>query len=206
MPTGYTAEVAEGKVTDFRTFALRCARAFGATIMQRDDPMSDLPKLREESPYYREALERAQARYAELHAMSREEIQRAAEADYADLMRGYRERLAEMALTRGRYESMLAEVLAWAPPTPEHAKLKEFMEEQLRQSLQFDIYEPDVTPCRSSTEWRAEEIRRAEERVAYAAKRLAEEKKAVAGANAWIQALYNSLPAGEPASKGAGAA
>ncbi len=26
MPTGYTAEVSDGKVTDFATFALGCAR------------------------------------------------------------------------------------------------------------------------------------------------------------------------------------
>lgn len=30
MPTGYTFEVCEGKMTDFSAFALQCARAFGA--------------------------------------------------------------------------------------------------------------------------------------------------------------------------------
>lgn len=37
MPTGYTASVQEGKVTEFRDFAMECARAFGALVMMRDE-------------------------------------------------------------------------------------------------------------------------------------------------------------------------
>lgn len=40
MPTGYTAAVEDGTITEFDDFAWQCARAFGALIMMRDDPMS----------------------------------------------------------------------------------------------------------------------------------------------------------------------
>lgn len=42
MPTGYTADIKDG--ITFRDFALRCARAFGATIMQRDEDISIPPR------------------------------------------------------------------------------------------------------------------------------------------------------------------
>lgn len=42
MPTGYTAGVKDGTVTDFKAFVMQCARAFGALIDMRDDP-SDVP-------------------------------------------------------------------------------------------------------------------------------------------------------------------
>ena len=47
MPTGYTSGVATGEIKDFKTYALQCARAFGACIMLRDEPMSDeIPKFK----------------------------------------------------------------------------------------------------------------------------------------------------------------
>src|SRR5690348_5408929 len=102
MPTGYTAEVAEGKVTDFRTFALRCARAFGATIMQRDDPTHDLPKMREESSHHRDELARWQQRYSDLLLMSHEEHAIAAAADYESEMATYRAVVADIEQRRAR--------------------------------------------------------------------------------------------------------
>lgn len=36
MPTGYTADIKDG--IDFKTYAMNCARAFGACVMLRDEP------------------------------------------------------------------------------------------------------------------------------------------------------------------------
>lgn len=45
MPTGYTADVQSGKVTDFAEYAMNCARAFGALVLMRDDPSdADIPE------------------------------------------------------------------------------------------------------------------------------------------------------------------
>ena len=49
MPTGYTADIYEGNDVSFRDFALKCARAFGACIEQRDDDANDKPKLIEKT-------------------------------------------------------------------------------------------------------------------------------------------------------------
>lgn len=46
MPTGYTAIIEERADLSFRDFALRCARGMCACVMQRDDPMDELPKAR----------------------------------------------------------------------------------------------------------------------------------------------------------------
>jgi hypothetical protein len=39
MPTGYTAEILDGKVTTFREFAQKCMRAFESTIHMRDESL-----------------------------------------------------------------------------------------------------------------------------------------------------------------------
>jgi len=196
MPTGYTADVADGKVTDFRTFALTCARAFGATVMQRDDPLSEMPKHREMPDFYGEWLAKSEAEQARLGAMTLDEaeIEMAAERDAAIAYRD--EYLARKAAERARYESMLAEVEAWEPPTFDHAELKSFMAKQLRESIDFDCggsYEPAVPDIRSAQAWLADKRAKAAADVARNLKSIAEEQERCDSANAWIDALYASL-------------
>lgn len=45
MPSCYTSDIADGKDVSFNDFVLKCARAFGACIEQRDDNANDKPKL-----------------------------------------------------------------------------------------------------------------------------------------------------------------
>ncbi len=47
MPSGYTENIYYGKKVAFKDFALGCARAFGACVMQRDDPADVKPKIRQ---------------------------------------------------------------------------------------------------------------------------------------------------------------
>lgn len=199
MPTGYTADVANGTVADFRTFALRCARAFGATIMQRDEAMDVPPRLREVSPYYAEKAATAAARLADVRAMTVAEAEARAHAEYREAAAAWRESMRERAETRNRYNTMFADVIAWEPPTPEHADLKEFMLSQLRDSRQSDCDYDWPQPTRMAADvWLADARAHAERDAAYYATQQREEEARVADANAWITALYQSLGAPAP--------
>lgn len=149
MPTGYTAKLMdEGQ--DFRAFVLTCARAMGACIMQRDDPMSDPPKKETASDYHTKRLAEAKATLATLKAMTSE--QRAAHgAGLRDAAtKSAREYLATAVAQNERLDAMAAQVSAWTPPTDEHKGLRDFMLEQIKIS-------------RNDTSWSE---RRAEEAVA----------------------------------------
>jgi hypothetical protein len=194
MPTGYTAEVADGKVTDFRTFALRCARAFGAAIMQRDDPMNEPPKLREVSDYTLKYVAERQAKLAALDTMTVEQANDAAALAYGEALKEYHASVQRETDTRNRYNAMLAEAVAWEPPTPEHAKLKEFMIQQLTEGRKFDCgYEPTKPVRLSGPMWLAKEKADAARMLGYAHESLEKETASVEQANQWITALYESL-------------
>lgn len=197
MPTGYTADVADGKVTDFRTFALRCARAFGATIMQRDDPSDDPPKHRERSDFYDKHLVEARARLARLEAMTVEAADIEAQGEYQQALAHRKERIAENTERRNRYNAMLAEVVEWIPPTSEHVALKTFMIDQLTDSRKFDDFEPPVPKRRLASQWLREEIAQTRANIARYIDEAAKEDERVGNANAWIDALYDSLPSTE---------
>jgi hypothetical protein len=194
MPTGYTADVADGKVTDFRTFALRCARAFGATVMQRDESLDVPPAPRVPNPYYTEERQKAEARIRELSEMAAADAARAAEASYRAALASHEEYIKASVATHERYRAMLAQVDAWTPPTAEHAPLKRFMREQIERSDTFGVYTPTAPERLSGAEWRAREMEHAARDLAYFTKQEREERDRCAGANAWIEALYASLP------------
>jgi hypothetical protein len=194
MPTGYTADVADGKVTDFRTFALRCARNFGATIMQRDDPASDPPKHREPSRYAEGRVAECRARLAALNAMTLADAEREATAQYEKALADEATYRAERRATRQRYEAMLVKVRAWEPPTAAHVGMREFMEKQLVESIDFDCHEyPSRVMKLKGAAWLEREKEHEMNNLARNAEQAAEEIARCDGANAWIDALYASL-------------
>lgn len=196
MPTGYTAEVADGKVADFRTFALICARQFGACVTQRDDPMSEPPKHREPPDCNARSLEQGRARLAELNAMTLEDAAREREAKYQAALASDAEYAARKDETRRRYEAMLAKVEAWKAPTADHVQMRQFMLDQLTESIRFDsttynsassIERDPATWLENQKEWTRTSIDRD-------AVEVEKENRRCAESNAWIDALYASLP------------
>lgn len=199
MPTVYTATLME-RGQDFRTFVLQCARAFGATIMQRDDPLSDQPKAQAPSDYHTKAIKEAQERLATLQAMTPE--QQTAEGlalrqKAVDSVVGYRARgLAE----NERLDEMASQVRAWHPPTDEHKGLRDFMLAQIRISRNDTAYADrrvhevqDMTP----EAYFVEAVSGAVRDLAYHAKEHEKEVERTSGRNDWIEALYESLPSGD---------
>lgn len=75
MPTGYTAGVMDGTITEFKDYALQCARNFGALITLRDDPLSpDLPVL-EVGDYYEQHVKDAERELKRLSKMSSDQAE-----------------------------------------------------------------------------------------------------------------------------------
>lgn len=196
MPTGYTAELMD-KGQDFRTFVLRCARAFWACVMQRDDPMTDEPKQVEPSAYYGKSLAEAQAALATLQAMGPDARRHHGIGLRADAIARHREWLATERVENARLSAMQDQVLAWTPPSEEHEGLKSFMLEQIKVSLHDTKYvenEIAKAEAQSPEHFYAEAVKSAEWQLYYAHKHIAEELERVGNRNRWIEQLYGSLP------------
>lgn len=138
MPTGYTAAVQDGKITTLQQFALQCARAFGALIYMRDDNMdAPIPEiLPRGGEYRRERVLEDLARLAELERLSPIEAQRRCQAHNLREIQAWADYCDRNGIHAARYKTMIAQVEAWSPPTPDHVHLQTFMLDQLRISLQ----------------------------------------------------------------------
>lgn len=196
MPTGYTADLHDGKEVTFPEFVLSCARAFGALITMRDSPMdAPIPDEFPPSPWYAEHLAKSEAKLAELRAMTPNAADVAAQAAYDLSLTEWKKAVAQAEARRERYEAMLAEVEAWQPPTAEHQGLKDFMVQQLIESIDHDCsmnYWPRPNRLHGS-EWLEQQIARAERSVEQDRKSYVEEVERSEGRTAWVKALRESL-------------
>lgn len=192
MPTGYTADVVDGKVTDFRTFALRCARAFGACIDMRDDPMDrEPPETVEPSRYCENAAQRARERLVFLDSLTEADIAKHAAKAHEDALESWRSACDRYGTENARLKAMERKVLAWKPPTAEHVGMRDFMLEQLR--ISQNDWMPEKPQPETPEEWfkrEQEEARRSLER------NVAEQKKddeRAASRTKWLKDLRESL-------------
>lgn len=140
MPTGYTARVQEGTVTELREYAAACARAFGAFIHMRDDDNTAL--LRKPQPDKFAANWVLETASRVKHWINLDE-----ESRYAEWSNYYRTNVAttlqltaKSALYRSRYTEMLSQIVPLDVPS-ELIEFKEFMVSQLTKSVESDCHE-----------------------------------------------------------------
>jgi hypothetical protein len=197
MPTGYTYGIEDGTITTFPAFAVLCARAFGATITMRDEPLdAPIPDEFQPSEYHAKALERARERLAEVRVLPVEDAEARALAEYDAAVISHRAYEEEQAVKAARYAAMRAKVAAWTPPTPEHTGVKTFMLEQI--DISVSTYVSPAPVRRTGAEWIADEIETAMRDIAYHTKHDAEERERAASRTAWVRALRDSLGGGPP--------
>jgi hypothetical protein len=196
MPTGYTYPVVEGKITEFPDFALSCARAFGALISMREEPM-DAPipdEFAPETEYYDKRIVAGKARLAELLTMTTDEARAVAEAEHEKAIADRNRYLADKDAEAARVKAMIAKVRAWNPPSPDHAEMKTFMLEQLTISLPGD-YVPAIPPLLDGAAWRQNQIADLDKQIT---RDQAEREKEIGRARnrtEWVKALRTSLAA-----------
>lgn len=194
MPTGYTAAIKDG--ITFEQFVMRCARAMGALIMMRDEPMdAPIPERFEPSNYYAEKLAEAEKNLAWYQNMADSEVDRERLKEFDTEMAAYRERIKSANDLRTEYEAMRQSVAAWTSPTPDHEGFRDFMLKQLDESIKFDCdtsyeSEPEIY---STSGWRDIKIMKARRDVEYLAAEHANEVERTEARNAWLKALRESL-------------
>jgi hypothetical protein len=202
MPTGYTSDLYEGKDVSFPEFAMRCARAFGALVQMRDmPPDAPIPDQFAPHSYHKEALERAQRQLEEVTSWDAKEAERGAERSHQELLKETLKGKVSSRALKKRYETMLEKVATWEPPTSDHERLKQYMTEQLQQSLDFDCatslyYE---LPARlTGEEYREQQIAAAQRDIEYHSEQYTGEVERAEERTEWVKQLRESL---EPTSQ-----
>ena len=191
MPTGYTTDIYNGKKVAFKDFALNCARAFGACVMQRDDPAGEKPKIQPEESYHTKALKRL----GKFKKPSKKQFETFIKRSIAD----NKEIINKKKALEKAYSEMIKQAAKWTPPTTEHEELKDFMLNQLADSKQWDcgvdFYESELVSLSAMTyeDYIEEKKQRYINNYKYHEEHLIKDIDLIKQRNKWIEDLYNSL-------------
>jgi len=198
MPTGYTHRIQTGEMTELRDFAMSCARAFGACVDMRDEPMdAEIPDAFKPGNYHADRLDELRKELADIEAMSAEQAAERAKGECEAEMRRRAEDNRTHLEECDRYRAMREKVLAWQPPTPNHNELRNFMLSQLDDSINLDgpIYERRSPPLIQDGEtWKLNKRESLLRSIDFHA---AEHKKEIERAKnrtIWVRQLRASLP------------
>lgn len=192
MATGYTYNIKDG--ISFEKFVMQCARAFGACIDMRDEPLGkEIPDKFPTSSYHLNALNEAKLELDRFEETQTEEWEKKAIEYNEARLQEYNERVAENKRVKESYEFMLEKVRAWNPPTTEHQGLKDFMIQQITASIKWYIYEPEKEE--EVTGQRLKEIKYdcITHDIKYHTREHEKEVERTSGRNEWIEQLRESL-------------
>lgn len=203
MATGYTHKILDGEITDFKSFALLCTRAFGATIHMRDDNLSTPYTPRQVGSHHKDSISRIIAEIKELKNMSDDEFEKSVEKVYADSIGYYNKQIESAKANFDVLSKMMEEAKAYEPPTEDHVKYKEFMVEQLRGTIDFDCnisyYIEQIETIKGKLEsfnideLRTEKLAELESSLEYHKKELQAEIQRVNDSNKWMGDVMKSL-------------
>lgn len=201
MPSGYTAPVQDGEITEFVDYALTCARGFGALVMLHDSDQSLEATKRfvaeggylESTDYYEKRLEASHRRLHELNTMTADEALAQARSQQQETMARNAEIEQERLRTRARYEHMLAQVEAWEAPGPDYTEFKAFMIKQLRDSIEFDCRPFAMGVPEASPTWLLDQIQAEKATIERYETTIADVRDRNETRRAWITGLLESL-------------
>jgi hypothetical protein len=196
MPTGYTTSIKDG--ISFKDFIMQCARAMGACISMRDDPLDKpIPDKFEPSIWHKERIKETREALETLDKLLASELEWKGKQEYEKNEKQNRESIENMIDLRIKYKTMLIQVRDWQPPTSDHQDLKDFMIEQITGSIDFDCdtsyYEKKEITLLTGQQWLEKEKARLLRDLTYHGKEDMEELERVSGRNHWIKALRDSL-------------
>lgn len=198
MPTGYTAKLMEHGQT-FQEYALTCARAFGALILMRDDPLDKpIPEKFEPSDWNTKRLAEARAELQRLENMGGTERIAFGNVMRADAIKRHRDWLAKELAENDRLIKMRKQVEAWKPPSPDHAEYKAFMLQQIEVSMNsIDYIKKAIAEAeaKAPVHFYADAVARAARDIEYHTQEYVKEVERTEKRNRWVAQLRESLNA-----------
>lgn len=196
MPTGYTHNIENDDFT-FEDFALSCAKAFGACISMRDLPNNTpIPDEFKPDTYYQGKILEVQKQIEKHLNLTDEDWVELCDKDFEQKESRRIQSLNNNIKLLDNYNKMLDKVKGWQAPSEEHVCLKEFMINQIQESIDFDCdieYYSTPNTKDSIDVFKSETMGKLYKDLEYYTKNNEEDINRVSQRNVWIKQLRESL-------------
>lgn len=185
------------KGQSFPEFALHCARAFGALITMRDEPMdAKIPDKFDPSDYNAKKLTEARRKLIRLLRLNpKMQLDAGKRARNAAIKRD-QDWLKKDQEANDRLRVMETAVKAWSAPSPDHAELKKFMLNKIeisKNDCAYILKHLHEVKSKSPMGYFASALESAHREIEYHTREHAEEIDRTKRRNKWISDLRVSL-------------
>jgi hypothetical protein len=203
MPTGYTAGIIDGDIKTFKEYATLCMRAFGGTIHMRDESLDTEYKPRIASDYHKTNYEELEIKLNNFKKITPSEYVNEYKTNINNSIKSYKGFIDNAKENEKRLKNMLVSALKYTPPTNEHIGIRDFMVNQLQETIKFDgnyeYYEEKIEELQKdllnidAEKIYQEEIDDILKSIDYHKVEYEKELKRVEESNKWVTDFLNSL-------------
>lgn len=203
MPTAYTQGIINGEITTFQQFATQCMRAFGATIHMRGNDLSAKYEPRQPEEYHQKEMNSIKGRIKVLKKQTDKSLIYVEKKGLESSKKHHVNSIKRIKEQKSLLDKIMIDVRKWTPPTSEHKELKKFMDDQIRQTIEFDCnteyhenalikIESDLLNI-NAKEIRQREIDKCKKDMEYHFRHYQKEVEGCERSNKWVQDLLTSL-------------
>jgi len=203
MPTGYTTGIIDGTINTFPDFAKICMRAMGATIMMRDEPLSAPWKPRKPTEYHAQEIGRRKEAIIKCNQQTDEQVVSDEKDRLQDERKYHIESIQKAVDAKKKLDELMNEAKLYQPPTEKHQKVKDFMIQQLKETIESDtdteyhqesirLIDSELTTITADSV-RSKIIEKANEAIKYHTHQQEEEIKRCVESNEWVETFLSSL-------------
>lgn len=203
MGTGYTNGILNGDIKSFKQFATQCIRAFGGAIHMRDDAWNAEYRPDVVDDYYIKQANEYKTKIKKLQKMSDKEILVSKRKELTEDRDRYLKYINERKENFKKLQEYLDQAKQYEPPTPEHEGIKEFMIQQLTDTIKWDsdtsYFENELKNINEELEHidpiqiRKTMIQMYQEDIERSEKRYKEEEERINNRNEWARQYLESL-------------
>lgn len=136
--TSYTSGILDGRITTFEQFAKQCVRAFGASVHMKGESIVVEYKKNEPTDYYRKYVELYKKNLAEIETMPDDELIKDEQRQLKESIERYKIAINEKIKNKKLLTGFLIQAENYIPPTEEHNRFKEFLIQQLKDTIACD--------------------------------------------------------------------
>ena len=196
MATAYAADVRSGKITEFKDYAMQCARAFGALVTMRDEPSdAEIPSEFKVADWYQTDVDKANYELESFLHSDDDMLLAKKQEQFEKAMQNNLNRIQEKRQQRKRYEDMLDKAKQYIPPSADHKEFAKFMISQIEESIEFYCSEHYCNPPKAESleQYKDRMLKLLTANLEYSQKSLKEETDRVNSRNQWVSQLRESL-------------
>jgi len=143
MASGYTSEILNGNVKTLKDFVSVCAKGFGATAHQKDEPLNTPLRNAEPGKAHPKAMRKLKKQLKEFRLMTDKQLYDDEKKALTDTRKHYLSKIFVIKEAKKQCSALLLEAQLWTPPTDDHKVVKDMMVEELMKVIDFDC---DINP------------------------------------------------------------